>query len=167
MKATIVPAEVTTVEDRVTANLSISQLILFALPMFTGGLLYWILPPSMDFSMYKLVAIGIIAVVSFILAIRVNGKILLLWLLIISRYNKRPKLYLFDKRSSCAREDYPEVKKKDDIDQKSVKKQQVNSLPRLSIKQSTYVYSALSDPVKRLNFETNKKGELNVRITEI
>ncbi|NTU72571.1 PrgI family protein [Candidatus Roizmanbacteria bacterium] len=167
MKATIVPAEVTSVEDKITANLSMSQLILFAMPMFIGALMYWILPPSMDFSPYKLVVIGLIAVTSFILAIRINGKIVLLWLITISRYNRRPKFYLFDKRSIYAREDYPEVKQEARQKVTTTKQTGLSSLPKLSIKESDFVYSALNNPIKRLNFETNKKGELNVRITEV
>lgn len=167
MKATIVPAEVTSVEDKITANLSMSQLILFAMPMFIGALMYWILPPSMDFSPYKLVVIGLIAAISFTFAIRINGKIVLLWLVTITRYNRRPKFYLFDKRSVYAREDYPEVKQ--EMRQKVTTTKQIGlgTLPKLSIKESDFVFSTLNDPIKRLNFETNKKGELNVRITEV
>lgn len=167
MKATIVPAEVTSVEDKITANLSMSQLILFAMPMFMGALMYWILPPSMDYSPYKLVVIGLITVISFILAIRINGKIVLLWIITISRYNRRPKLYLFDKRTVYAREDYPEVKQ--EVRHKAATKKQsdFSVQPKLSIRESDFVYSTLNDPIKRLNFETNKKGELNVRITEV
>jgi hypothetical protein len=167
MKATIVPAEVTSVEDKITANLSMSQLILFAMPMFMGALMYWILPPSMDFSLYKLVVIGLITVISFILAIRINGKIVFLWLITISRYNRRPKLYLFDKRSVYAREDYPEVKQEVRHKVATMKQSDFNVQPKLSIRESDFVYSTLNDPIKRLNFETNKKGELNVRITEV
>lgn len=167
MKATIVPAEVTSVEDKITANLSMSQLILFAMPMFMGALMYWILPPSMDYSPYKLVVIGLITVISFILAIRINGKIVLLWIITISRYNRRPKLYLFDKRSVYAREDYPEVKQEVRHKVATKKQSDFSVQPKLSIRESDFVYSTLNDPIKRLNFETNKKGELNVRITEV
>ncbi len=91
----------------------------------------------------------------------------MLWLVTITKYNRRPKLYLFDKRSVYAREDYPEVKQETRQKATVAKQPGLSALPKLSLKESDFVYSALNDPIKRLNFETNKKGELNVRITEV
>src|ERR1035437_3790831 len=99
MKITVVPAQVTTVEDRVAGNLGFSQLILFAIPVFGGSLLYAALPPSMSASAYKLVIIGIVAVFNSVLAIRIKGKILLLWMIVLLRYNLRPRFYLFNKNT--------------------------------------------------------------------
>ena len=167
MKTTIVPAQVTTVEDRVTANLGISQLALFALPMFVGAFLYWALPPTMDFSLYKLIIIAILTFACLILAIRIDGKIILLWLILIMRYNRRPILYLFNKRTLSNREDFPKIKVKATKTKKTLRQLRPINAPRLSMRQSAYAYAVLNDPVNRLNFETNKKGVLNVRITEI
>jgi hypothetical protein len=166
MKATVVPAEVTTVEDKVTANLSMAQLALFSLPMFLGSILYWLLPPSLDFILYKLVAIGIVTAVSFVLAIRINGKILLVWLVVIARYRIRPRLYIFDKRSTYAREEYLDGKTKKVCD-KFAEEQKSNKVLMASLEETVFVQSALEDPMKNLSFETNKKGGLNVRVTEI
>lgn len=167
MRTTIVPAQVTTVEDRVTANLGISQLILFITPLFIGALLYWALPPTMDFSLYKLVFIALLTLACLILAIRIGGKIILLWLVLIMRYNRRPTLYLFDKRTLSNREDFPKVQVTSTQTKKVVKQPVKINIPKLSMRQSAYAYATLDDPVNRLNFETNKKGVLNVRITEI
>ena len=73
MKVTVVPAQVTTVEDRISGNLSMSQIALFAIPIFCGSLLYAVLPPSMEVSLYKLIAIGILSLLSCQLAIRIKG----------------------------------------------------------------------------------------------
>jgi len=167
MRITVVPAQVTTVEDRVAGNLGFSQLALFAIPVFGGSLLYAVLPPSMDFSLYKIILIAVVAVLSGILAIRIKGKIILLWLFVLIRYNLRPKLYLFDKRDCNFREDYPEPPKEPMPKVSTAKLGAVVELVKLGAKEQARLYVALDDPVNRLCFETNKKGGLNVRISKV
>jgi hypothetical protein len=167
MKITVVPAQVTTVEDRVAGNLGFSQLALFALPVFGGALLYAILPPSMEYSLYKIIVVGVIAIISGILAIRIKGKIILLWLVVLLRYNLRPKLYLFNKNISCFREDYPEPIKVPAPKPNKAKLHTQVALPKLAGHEQTRLYVSMNNPVNRLCFETNKKGGLNVRITEV
>jgi len=167
MKITVVPAQVTTVEDRVAGNLGFSQLALFALPVFGGALLYAILPPSMEYCLYKIIVVVVIALVSGILAIRIKGKIILLWLVVLLRYNLRPKLYLFNKNVSCYREDYPEPIKVPTQKPSKVKLRSQAALPKLASHEQARLYATMDNPVSRLCFETNKKGGLNVRITEI
>jgi hypothetical protein len=167
MKITVVPAQVTTVEDRVAGNLGFSQLALFALPVFGGALLYAILPPSMEYSLYKIIMVGVIAITSGILAIRIKGKIILLWLVVLLRYNLRPKLYLFNKNISCFREDYPEPIKVPIQKTNKTKLRTQVVLPKLAGHERARLYATMDNPVSRLCFETNKKGGLNVRITEV
>jgi len=167
MKITVVPAQVTTVEDRVAGNLGFSQLALFALPVFGGALLYAILPPSMEYCLYKIIVIAIVAIVSGILAIRIKGKIILLWLVVLARYNLRPKLYLFNKNINCYREDYPEPIKVPAPKPNKAKSRTQVILPKLGSNERTRLYVSMDNPVNRLCFETNKKGGLNVRITEV
>jgi hypothetical protein len=167
MKITVVPAQVTTVEDRVAGNLGFSQLALFALPVFGGALLYAVLPPSMEYSLYKIIVVVVVAIVSGILAIRIKGKIILLWLVVLARYNLRPKLYLFNKNISCYREDYPEPIKVPIPKPNVAKLRSLTVLPKLASHEQARLYVALDNPVSRLCFETNKKGGLNVRITEV
>ena len=167
MKITVVPAQVTTVEDRVAGNLGFSQLALFALPVFGGALLYAILPPSMEYCLYKIIVIALIAIISGILAIRIKGKIILLWLVTLLRYNLRPRLYLFNKNISCYREDYPEPPKVLIKKSHSKKIRKFAVLPKLTGHDQARLYATMDNPVSRLCFETNKKGGLNVRIAEI
>lgn len=168
MKATVVPAQVTTVEDRVAGNLGFSQLILFAIPVFGGSLLYAALPPSMGASLYKLVIICIIAVVSTIFAIRIKGKILLLWMIILLRYNLRPKFYLFNKNTETFRENYSNHQlPSEQSDSQRTSKQSATLLPKLGLIESARAYATLDDPLRQLRYETNKKGVLYVRYTEI
>lgn len=158
MRATVIPAQVTTVEDRVAGNISLSQLALLALPIFGGSLLYAILPPSLDFAWYKIIALAGLVAISFTLAIRIKGKILLFWLVILMRYHLRPKLYLFSKNSSCYRTDYPVVKP-------------TKATPEVvpSPEKTVHVYDTKLDldlvsSIAQLEFNGMKKGKFYVRI---
>lgn len=165
MKVTVVPAQVTTVEDRITGNLSVSQIVLFAIPVFGGSLLYAALPPVMEFHLYKLILIGIVALLTGLLAIRIKGKIVLMWVLILLRYHSRPRLYLFNKNTSAYREDYHELPKEVAV-KTTAKERTPIALPKLGVQEKAYIYATLDDPISRLRFETTKKGGLHVRITE-
>lgn len=167
MKITVVPAQVTTVEDRVAGNLSFSQLILLILPIFGGSLLFAGLPPIMEASLYKIILICMFAAICSILAIRIKGKIILLWLIILFRYALRPRQYLFNKNSLDCREDYPEPPASKSADSKTAKEHIPAVLPKLGFKEKAYVFAVLDNPINRLEFNATKKGGLNVHINEI
>ena len=167
MKATVVPAQVTTVEDRIMGTLSFSQLMLLIIPVFIGGGLYLLAPPLFGSDIYKYVIISIIALICIILAIRIKGKILAYWIVIILRYNLRPKYYLFNKNTMVLRDDYtmavPEAKAQ--VEPVSLKERA--KLPRLEFHEMTELMAKLEHPAAKLHFETTKKGGLYVRLTEI
>ena len=167
MKVTVVPAQITTVEDRVAGNLGMSQMILFAIPIFGGSALFAGLPPVMGGALYKYIVIGVVALISCILAIRIKGRILLLWLLLIMRYNLRPAYYLYDKHSLVFRDIAAQVK---EIAPKTVsvkKKAKTHTLPHISTTDAARIMSLIENPAANLRFEANKRGGLYVRITEI
>jgi hypothetical protein len=116
MKMTVVPAQVTTVEDRITGNLGFSQILLLIVPVFTAAGIFTLLPPFMGGALYKYVLMGVVALLFGLLSIRIKGKILASWLVTILRYNLRPKYYLFNKNVTTNREEYyskiptPEIK---------------------------------------------------------
>jgi hypothetical protein len=166
VKVVVVPAQVTTVEDRITGNLSVSQIALFAVPIFGGSLLYAALPPSLEFSLYKLIMIGFVSILAGLLAIRIKGRIVLVWAFILLRYRLRPRRYLFNKNTALYREDYPEPPKEAET-RTTIEEHTPAVLPKLGIQEKAYVYATLDDPISRLRFETTKKGGLNVRITEV
>ena len=165
MKVTVVPAQVTTVEDRIAGNLGMSQLMLLAAPIFGGSALYIILPPSLHSATYKLVAVGILAVLSCLLAIRVRGKIVLLWLIVLLRYNLRPRYYIFDKHSLHGREQFEPVyvQPEPELKQRTARLRKRLSLSTAEIAK---LQAVMENPAAKLSFET-KKGGLYVRITEI
>lgn len=166
MKITVVPAQVTTVEDKIMGSLSLSQLMILLLPVFIGAALFAILPPAMGSALYKYILIGILAVICLALSIRIKGKIVALWIVTILRYNLRPKYYLFNKNVTTLRADYAEVKQTDTKTEKSKKESKVH-IPRLGTLETARVLATIDNPASNLRFETTKKGGLHVRLTEV
>lgn len=167
MRQTVVPAQVTTVEDRIMGNLGFSQLVLIVLPIFIGVGLYLILPPVGHGSIYKYVVIGIIASLMAILAIRIKGKIILLWLVTIIRYNLRPTYYIFNKNTAMHREQYLSHQTKTAEQTAPEKKTKTTKIPKLAFQDAMNAFDVLHEPGRNVRFEMNKKGGLHVRLTEI
>jgi hypothetical protein len=167
MKVTVVPAQVTTVEDRIAGNLSMSQMMLLAIPIFGGSALFAVLPPFMNGSPYKYVLLGILALLACGLAIRIRGKILLFWILLIVRYNLRPTYYLYDKHTLVSREVFEPIKQLSKEQIVKAKKPHRMKLPNISTTDAAHLMGIIENPAAKLRFAVNKKGALYVRITEI
>jgi len=165
MRVTAIPAQITTVEDHITGNLSLIQLILLCVPVFTGGLLYAALPPVMRIVPYKLPIIVIVTVVCGLMTIRIKGQIALSWIGILLRYWLRPRYYVFDKHSMRGREQYRKVNEvveaKTEKAPDSLRKQS-----SLSLEDLARLQELIENPAANLAFET-RKGGLYVRLTEI
>jgi hypothetical protein len=103
MRTRVIPAQITTVEDKVAGNLNFTQIILFIVPIFWSSLVYVTFSPSMALNLYKLALVFVVSIFCFILAIRIKGRIILHWLTILLRFNLRPKYYVFDKNDAFLR----------------------------------------------------------------
>src|SRR5581483_2108405 len=103
MKVRSIPAQITTVEDKIAGNLNLTQMILLVIPIFWIMIVYALIYPQMHFAWYKLPIILIIGLVCCVLALRIRGKVVLNWLVILLRYNSRPTFYLYDKNDSYMR----------------------------------------------------------------
>lgn len=167
MKVTVVPAQVTTVEDRIIGNLGFSQMLLMIIPIFVSAGLFALLPPFMGSALYKYVIMAILAFVCCILAIRIKGKIIALWLVTILRYNVRPKYYLFNKNTTALRQDYPLIVEQRTEPKTDEAKKEQTARPRLNTPETAKVLATIENPAAKFRFETTKKGGLNVRLTEI
>lgn len=167
MKVTVVPAQVTTVEDRIAGNLGFSQLLLLAAPVFGSGVLFMLIPPVMHSSSFKITLITILTAIFWTLSIRIKGKILLLWIIVILRYNLRPSTYVYDKNSPIGREQYKEYLVKEAKSQSEKKKVHRKPSEKLGIADAVRVLDVINNPAAKVHFETGKKGKLYVRITEI
>jgi hypothetical protein len=167
MKVTVVPAQVTTVEDRIIGSLGFSQLLLLVVPIFFSAATFAMLPPLMGYATYKVVLMGIVALFCCTLAIRIKGKILAFWLVAILRYNLRPKFYVFNKNSASYREQYDIRRQEKTSSNEKVKTKRTLSVPRLEFHEAAKVLAAIDNPASKLRFETTKKGGLHVRLTEV
>ena len=166
MKVTVVPAQVTTVEDRVAGNLSFSQLILFAVPVFGGSLLFAVLPPFMGASLFKIILISVFAAFCSIMAIRIKGKIVLLWLVVLLRYHARPRIHVLNKNTATHREDYPPVPDTELKPTELAGEATKHVLLPLGEGEKIHLLETLNDPMNHLRIELTKKGGFNVRISE-
>ena len=167
MKTTMVPAQVTTVEDKVAGSLSLTQLILLCSPIFIGGAVYALFPPLLKISFLKLTIIILVTICLALMSIRLKGKLLINWIVIIGRYQLRPRFYLYDKNDLYLRKAYKSAAKSQV--QKStlpVKKLQPAAAV-LPIKKIIPLQSLINDPRSNFRFAISKKGSLDVHITEV
>lgn len=167
MKTTVVPAQVTTVEDKIAGNLNFTQLLLLTLPVFLSGAIFAFLPPLMNFSSYKLIICASLVFVCMTMAIRIKGRILLQWITVIARYNLRSRYYVFNKNSSYLR-NILDKDSKQAAKPKTVKEYSYQSTPaqNISTPELVRLETAVADP--RSNFHLRVgKGGLRVYIKEV
>jgi len=167
MKTTTVPAQVTTLEDRIAGRLGLSQLLLLIAPIFLDSALYVALPPFFHTADYKLVIMTIILVICAILAIRIKGKILMLWLVILSRYYFRPRYYIFNKNTAAGRgsNDRATVGTEESEAEQTVLPHHIH-VP-LPTSELARLQTLIHNPAAKLSFITTKKGGLSVHITKV
>jgi hypothetical protein len=167
MRSTVVPAQVTTVEDRIAGNLGLSQLLLLVTPVFLGSILYVILPPFFGFHIYKVVLFVLLASICALLAIRIKGQILMLWIAAIVRYNQRPRYFVYSKNSLHNRA-IPEMPKPESTQEDGAQETKTQRiLPGLSTADLVKIEDILANPQANVRFTTTRKGELRVHITEV
>ncbi|XMB34280.1 PrgI family protein [Candidatus Saccharibacteria bacterium oral taxon 955] len=166
MKTTVVPAQVTTVEDRIIGKLGFSQIVLLMIPVFLSAGIFTLLPPVMNGALHKYVLMALSLITCGILSIRVKGKIIALWLVTVLRYNLRPKYYLFDKNTTAFRNEYKNTSREDEevINQPAKKQQKPEKLDDISTIKTRQI---IDDPTADVRFETDKKGGLHVRFTKV
>lgn len=168
MRTTIVPAQITTVEDRIAGRLGLSQLLLLIMPIFGGSAIFVIFPPFFAYAVYKVVLITCVAVLCALLAIRIKGKILLFWALTLLRYNARPRYYLFNKNSAHTREIVLAADIEDEPAEETVAQIAAPSRKTsLTTAERVQIEDLLANPAANVHITTNKKGELRVHLTEV
>ncbi len=167
MRTTVVPAQVTTVEDKIAGNLGFTQLLLLTTPVFLSGAIFAFVPPFMNFTSYKLVVCVLLAIICLTLAVRIKGKILLTWVSVISRYNIRPRHHVFNKNDLHLR---TEPTGKDDYLAEDPETKYVDNpitYENIALPEMVRLENVVSDPRAKLQFRATKKGGLRVYIQEI
>ena len=104
MKTAIVPAQITTVEDKVAGNLSVQQLVLLMFPLFVSGGVFAVLPPSFGLVVYKFCIVAFIALVCLASALRIKGTLVVYWIVRLMRYGIRPRTYVYVHADTYMRE---------------------------------------------------------------
>ena len=166
MKTTIVPAQVTTVEDKITGNLGVSQMLLLVAPIFIGSLLFVLLPPFYEYAVYKVVLLAMLALVCMTLAVRIRGKIILAWIAIMLHYNMRPKYYVFNKNDMHLRhEEYLETESVDVVAEERQSHHKVTGL--IPLPDAVSVEQLIANPSANFRLKVSKKGKLSVHLTEV
>jgi hypothetical protein len=167
MKTAVVPAQITTLEDKVAGGLGLTQLILLVIPVFLSGVVYGILSPAFSLSPAKIILIILLFVTIGSLAIKIKGVLLMNWLLILGRYMARPGFYVYDKNSSAARSnDSLSKQKHPEIVPSSTEPRQKILTPALPPHEQFAIETLMSHPASNLHFKTDKKGNLHVAISK-
>ena len=166
MRSEVIPAQITTVEDKIAGNLNLTQLLLLMIPVFWTSFVYAALFPAMRFSLYKVPLVALVFVFCIVLSLRIKGKVVFNWLFIIFRYNRRPRYYIFNKNEAFLRVlDLPAIDKegkavssKPTLVKDSVKE----VLPLPSIENLIKFENFLSSRKIRFSFKQAKEGGLDV-----
>ncbi len=103
MRTTIIPAQITTVEDKIAGSLNMTQILILMFPVLWTALIYILFAPAMKLVPYKLGLIGVVIMICLILVIRIKDKIVAEWLGVVLRYQFRPKYWLYNKNDSTNR----------------------------------------------------------------
>lgn len=165
MKVRSIPAQITTVEDKIAGNLNLTQILLLMIPVFWLMIVYTLFTPTMHFALYKIPLFLIVGVTSLILSIRIKEKIILNWLTILLRYNTRAKYYLFDKNDSYMRAmdliTFEGSKKKQPAKSTSKKTERTDNTA-IALGDLVKLERLLIDPKYSFSIKSQKKGSLYV-----
>jgi len=170
MRTRVIPAQITTVEDKIVGSLNLMQIMMLMAPVFFTTLIYATFPPSMKFVAYKLTLSAIFFVTCITLSLRIKGKVVVHWLSILIRYNLRPKYYIYNKNESYLRTLYLPTANKPQNNQKRI----VKTKTKNKIKPAVYKVKNLislenmigSDEID-FRYRVGKKGGLRVAFEQI
>lgn len=166
MKSIIVPAQITTVEDKIAGNLSFTQMMLLIAPVAMTGLLFVLLPPFVHVNLAKLMIGGCLFLICAALAVRVKGELLLHLIVTRVRYNIRPKYYVYDKNDEYLRYEPTKqpVLKTTEVTIPEAVDTYIAQL--IGTPERVWLETVIKDPRARFQMIV-KKGGLHVRINEI
>ena len=170
MRTRVIPAQITTVEDKIVGSLNLMQIMMLMAPVFFMTLIYAVFPPSMSFVAYKLTLSAIFFVVCTTLSLRIKGKIVIHWLSILIRYNLRAKYYIYNKNELYLRTLYLPTKNKAQATKKRLVKAKTKTKVRLTtyrIKNLVSLENMIGNDEVDFRYKIGKKGGLNVAFEQI
>lgn len=160
MRTRVIPAQITTVEDKIVGNLNFMQAGLIMLPILYATVSYIFFPPVMSFGAYKFASTIIVTFVCIVMSLRIKGKIVANWLVVISRYRSRPRRYVYNKNDIFMRSIYmPSIQRKTNHKVKPV----VEPLSKKDLKEVHFADMVTLDDVS-IAYQVDKKGGLRVAL---
>ena len=169
MRTTVIPAQITTVEDKIAGSLNVTQVMLLMVPVIFTTVAYALLPQRMHIEIYKLVLVLIVAAISLLLALRIKGKVVLNWLVVLMTYNVRARYYVFNKNDIFLRDIVlPKTQKTKAKLEKAILSNEAKLKAKLPlIQDSLRIKNFLKNPDYSLSVKPTKKGGLYVVANKI
>jgi len=170
MRTRVIPAQITTVEDKIVGNLNLMQIMMLMAPVFFMTLIYAVFPPSMSFVAYKLTLSVIFFVICITLSLRIKGKIVIHWLSILIRYNLRAKYYIYNKNESYLRTLHLPTTNKTPVAEKKLLKAKARKKIKPAIyriKNLVSLENMIGNDEVDFRYKIGKKGGLNVAFEQI
>lgn len=156
MRTTVIPAQITTVEDRIAANLNLTQIVLLLTSLFIATFIYVTFPPQLGFSLYKIPLFILTFIIFGTLAIRIKGRVVFSWLFVLSAYYLRPKYYLYDKNDLTTRKEEYKVETITSKETNKNEKKIVNKAQSISISELIRMETVLANPKNTLSVRFKK-----------
>lgn len=167
MKTTVVPAQITTVEDRVAGNFTLIQIVLLIIPMIIGASIYAIIAPKLHFDSLKLILITTQLILFGTLAFRIKGKIIADWLIILTRYAARPRRYVFTKSDPIYRDIVIEKTEPVAIPAEENAENKSKPINHLSLLEQIKIDRLFQNNATSISFKLQRKGGVDVSLKQI
>jgi hypothetical protein len=168
MRTQVIPAQITTVEDKIAGNLNLTQILLLLFPFFVATGLYAMLPTQMEFNTYKVIISLSVFLLAGLLALRIKNKLILDWLKILMNFWFRPQYYLFDKNDNTSRlspvlvNEVPQHSK-----QPTQVTQKAKAIQSYGTSQIVAFEQFVRDQKLELVLSTNQRGGLSVAFEQV
>ena len=168
MRTKVIPAQITTVEDKIAGNLNLTQILILMTPVFLSTFVYALLPPNMHLTGYKVVLVLVLGLISIVLSLRIKGKVVANWIVVLLRFNLRPKYYIYNKNTGLMRKTYALKPKKVPLALKKEVEEKIHApKAKVSIQDAIKLDHFITKEKIGLKYKTAKKGGLNVAFEQI
>lgn len=168
MRTTVIPAQITTVEDKIAGNLNMTQILILMVPIFLTTIIFAFIPPVMKMVWFKVPLVVITFITCGVLSLRIKGRVIMNWLIVLLHFNHRPSFYIFNKNDNYLREVEPPVaKKKQSLGLVKSIKAVDKKYKKFSDAESVKFSHAFMDQNTSLSFKLNNQGGFHVAFEQI
>lgn len=167
MRTTVVPAQITTVEDKIAGSFSMPQIVLLVIALVIGAVMYEAIPPKLHFGSIKMILVIIEFAFFGILALRFNGKIVADWLIIYLRYSLRPRRYIFTKNDLVHREIVIEQDESVFVSEEKLFEKKTEPSQPISLSEQIKIDQLFKRDALSVSFKMSKKGGIDVSLKQV